>query len=181
MKSVGSKLNFILLAIVVFILLFGSQAYNYTKLPLSIIDKGDTAWMIVACAFVLLMTPGLAFFYGGMVNIKNIISTMLQSFVALGVISVVWVFIGFSLAFGDSIYGIFGNPMTFLNFQNVTLSPNEKLSPTNPFLLFAFFQLKFAIITPAIISGSFAERIRFRSYILYICLLYTSQSPRDRG
>lgn len=172
MKSLGSKLNFILLAVVVFILLFGSQAYNYTKLPLSIIDKGDTAWMIVACAFVLLMTPGLAFFYGGMVNVKNIISTMLQSFVALGVISVVWVFIGFSLAFGDSIYGIIGNPMTFLNFKDVTLSPNEKFSPTIPFLLFAFFQLKFAIITPAIISGSFAERIRFRSYILYM-LLFT--------
>ena len=136
------------------------------------IDKGDTAWMIVACAFVLLMTPGLAFFYGGMVNIKNIISTMLQSFVALGVISVIWILLGFSLSFGDSFYGIIGNPFTYFNFEGVTLSPHEDFGSTIPFLLFAFFQLKFAIITPAIISGSFAERIRFRSYILFM-LLFT--------
>ena len=128
--------------------------------------------MIVACAFVLLMTPGLAFFYGGMVNIKNIISTMLQSFVALGVISVIWILLGFSLSFGDSIYGVIGNPFTYFNFKGVTLAPNEDFGATIPFLLFAFFQLKFAIITPAIISGSFAERIRFRSYILYM-LLFT--------
>ena len=128
--------------------------------------------MIVACAFVLLMTPGLAFFYGGMVNIKNIISTMLHSFVALGVISVIWILLGFSLSFGDSFYGIIGNPFTYFNFEGVTLSPNEDFGSTIPFLLFAFFQLKFAIITPAIISGSFAERIRFRSYILYM-LLFT--------
>ena len=172
MTKIGSKLNFIVLTIVVFIVLLGNVDYNVevnNELPL---DKGDTAWMIVACAFVLLMTPGLAFFYGGMVNIKNIISTMLQSFVALGVISVVWILLGFSLSFGDSLYGIIGNPFTYFNFKGVTLSPNEDFGSTIPFLLFAFFQLKFAIITPAIISGSFAERIRFRSYILYM-LLFT--------
>jgi Amt family ammonium transporter len=118
------------------------------------------------------MTPGLAFFYGGMVNVKNIISTMLQSFVALGVITIVWIFVGFSLSFGDSFYGIIGNPTTFLFFDNVTLAPNPNYGPTIPFLLFAFFQLKFAIITPALISGSFAERISFRSYILFM-LLFT--------
>jgi Amt family ammonium transporter len=128
--------------------------------------------MLVSSAFVLLMTPGLAFFYGGMVNVKNIISTMLQSFVALGVITIVWIFVGFSLSFGDSFYGIIGNPTTFLFFDNVTLAPNPNYGPTIPFLLFAFFQLKFAIITPALISGSFAERIRFRSYILFM-LLFT--------
>ena len=167
MTKIGSKLNFIVLTIVVFIILLGNVDYNVevnNELPL---DKGDTAWMIVACAFVLLMTPGLAFFYGGMVNIKNIISTMLQSFVALGVISVIWILLGFSLSFGDSFYGIIGNPFTYFNFKGVTLSPNEDFGSTIPFLLFAFFQLKFAIITPAIISGSFAERIRFRSYILF--------------
>ena len=172
MTKIGSKLNFIVLTIVVFIILIGNVNYNVEvnhDLP---IDKGDTAWMIVACAFVLLMTPGLAFFYGGMVNIKNIISTMLQSFVALGVISVIWILLGFSLSFGDSFYGIIGNPFTYFNFEGVTLSPNEDFGSTIPFLLFAFFQLKFAIITPAIISGSFAERIRFRSYILYM-LLFT--------
>ena len=153
------------------VILFGNKSFN-TDIDTSAIDSGDTAWMIVSCAFVLLMTPGLAFFYGGMVNVKSIISTMLQSFVALGVISVVWILIGFSLAFGDSIYGIIGNPTTYFNFKNVTLAPHPDFGSTIPFLIFALFQLKFAIITPAIISGSFAERIRFRSYILFM-LLFT--------
>ncbi len=153
------------------IILFGNKSFD-TDIDSSAIDSGDTAWMIVSCAFVLLMTPGLAFFYGGMVNVKSIISTMLQSFVALGVISVVWILIGFSLAFGDSIFGIIGNPTTYFNFKNVTLAPHPEFGSTIPFLIFALFQLKFAIITPAIISGSFAERIRFRSYILFM-LLFT--------
>jgi Amt family ammonium transporter len=170
-SSTGSKINFIFLAIVVFLILIGNKTYDY-NVSEQAIDSGDTTWMLVSSAFVLLMTPGLAFFYGGMVNVKNIISTMLQSFVALGVITVVWVFVGFSLSFGDSIYGIIGNPTTFLFFENVTLAPNPEYGPTIPFLLFAFFQLKFAIITPALISGSFAERIRFRSYILFM-LLFT--------
>ncbi|MDG1351187.1 MAG: ammonium transporter [Crocinitomicaceae bacterium] len=170
-SSIGRKINFIFLAIVVFLILIGNKTYDY-NVSEQAIDSGDTAWMLVSSAFVLLMTPGLAFFYGGMVNVKNIISTMLQSFVALGVITVVWVFVGFSLSFGDSIYGIIGNPTTFLFFENVTLAPNPEYGPTIPFLLFAFFQLKFAIITPALISGSFAERIRFRSYILFM-LLFT--------
>lgn len=170
-SSTGRKINFIFLAIVVFLILIGNKTYDY-NVSEQAIDGGDTAWMLVSSAFVLLMTPGLAFFYGGMVNVKNIISTMLQSFVALGVITVVWVFVGFSLSFGDSIYGIIGNPTTFLFFENVTLAPNPEYGPTIPFLLFAFFQLKFAIITPALISGSFAERIRFRSYILFM-LLFT--------
>ena len=170
-KNWGSKLNFVLLAILVCVVLFENDPYDYSTSHLPI-DSGDTAWMIVASAFVLLMTPGLAFFYGGMVNIKNVISTMLQSFVALGVISVAWVVIGFSLAFGDSFYGIIGSPITYFSFKNVTLAPHPEFGPTIPFLIFAFFQLKFAIITPALISGSFAGRIRFRSYILFI-LLFT--------
>lgn len=168
----GRKLNFLVLGLIVLVILIGNNSYEYISDSTLQIDSGDTAWMIVSCALVLLMTPGLAFFYGGMVNIKSIISTMFQSFVALGVVSVVWVFIGFSLAFGDSLYGIIGNPFTFMNFKNVTLNPNINFGSTIPFLLFALFQLKFAIITPAIISGSFAERIRFRSYILFM-LLFT--------
>ena len=170
-KELGPKLNFIFLAVLVCCILIGNEPYVIDP-DAEAIDKGDTAWMIVASAFVLLMTPGRAFFYGGMVNVKNIISTMLQSFVALGVISVVWVFVGFSLSFGESFYGIIGNPMTYMNFKNVTLSPHPEFGSTIPFLLFALFQLKFAIITPALISGSFAERIRFRSYILFM-LLFT--------
>lgn len=163
--NVGKKINFFVLSIVVLIVLIGSNSYSGMS---SGIDAGDTAWMLVASAFVLLMTPGLSFFYGGMIDKKNVISTMLQSFIALGVVSVIWVLIGFSLAFGDSIGGIIGNPTTFFNFNEVGLAPNPDFSETIPFLLFAMFQLKFAIITPALITGSFAGRVRFRSYILFM-------------
>ena len=163
----GKKINFFILSIIVIICVY--SASNYQELT-STIDSGDTAWMIVASAFVLLMTPGLSFFYGGMVSKKNIISTMLQSFIALGVISILWVLVGFSLAFGDSIGGIIGNPLTYFAFNNVGLEPNSDFSSTIPFLLFALFQLKFAIITPAIITGSFAGRVRFRSYIFFMVL-----------
>ncbi len=163
----GKKINFIILSTLVILCVL--TASNYQELS-SEIDSGDTAWMIVASAFVLLMTPGLSFFYGGMVNKKNIISTMLQSFIALGVISILWVLVGFSLAFGDSIGGIIGNPFTYFAFKNVGSEPNTNFSSTIPFLLFALFQLKFAIITPALITGSFAGRVRFRSYILFMLL-----------
>ncbi|MEX1187840.1 MAG: ammonium transporter [Bacteroidia bacterium] len=163
----GKKINFIVLAFLVVVSAFTATAYPELT---SQIDKADTAWMLISSAFVLLMTPGLSFFYGGMINKKNVISTMLQSFVALGVISVIWVLVGFSLAFGDSIGGIIGNPLTYLNFKNVGLEPNAQFSATIPFLLFALFQLKFAIITPALITGSFAGRVRFRSYILFMVL-----------
>jgi Amt family ammonium transporter len=165
----GRKLNFVALTLLVLVILLLGSEYEYID-GVGTIDKGDTAWMIVASAFVLLMTPGLAFFYGGMVSRKSVISTMLQSFVALGVISIIWVVVGFSLAFGDSFYGIIGNPATYFNFHSVTISPNPMFSDSIPFLLFALFQLKFAIITPALITGSFAERIRFRSYILFMVL-----------
>ena len=134
------------------------------------INSGDTAWMLVATAFVLLMTPGLAYFYGGMVNTKNVISTMLQSFIAMGVISIVWVTVGFSLAFGDSIGGFVGNPATYFMFNGVLDGKPWSLAPTIPLALFAFFQLKFAVITPALVTGSMAERIKFRSYILFMIL-----------
>lgn len=138
------------------------------------LNTGDTAWMLTAAALVLLMTPGLSFFYGGMVRPKNVISTMLQSFVAMGVISVLWVCVGFSLAFGDSLgspgYGLVGNPATFFMFKGVTGATQADLAPTIPFVLFALFQLKFAIITPALVVGSFAERVRFSAYLLFISL-----------
>jgi len=134
------------------------------------IDKADTAWMIVATAFVLFMTPGLSFFYGGMVGWRNVISTMLQSFIALGVVSLLWYLVGFSLAFGESYHGLIGNPLTYFSFNNVGLATNPDFSPTIPFLIFALFQLKFAIITPALITGSFAERVKFTSYLLFMVL-----------
>ncbi len=163
----GKKINFLALSLIVLISVV--TASHYEELSSSI-DSGDTAWMIVASAFVLLMTPGLSFFYGGMISRKHIISTMLQSFVALGVISVLWVIVGFSLCFGESIGGIIGNPFTYFNFHGVGSEPNPDFAGTIPFLLFALFQLKFAIITPALITGSMAGRIRFRSYILFMVL-----------
>ncbi len=134
------------------------------------INSGDVAWMLAATALVLLMTPGLAYFYGGMIDTKNIITTMLQSFIAMGVISVLWIVVGFSLAFGDSIGGLIGNPTTFFMFSHVLDGKPWSLAPTIPLVLFAFFQLKFAIITPALITGTFAERVRFKSYIIFLVL-----------
>ena len=168
----GRKSNFLALALLVPALWFLGTSYEEatTEAAMSALDTGDTAWMVVASAFVLLMTPGLAFFYGGMVDKRHIISTMLQSFVALGVISVLWVLVGFSLCFGDSLGGIVGDPRTFLAFRGVGLSPNADFAGTIPFLLFALFQLKFAIITPALITGSMAGRVRFRAYILFMVL-----------
>jgi Amt family ammonium transporter len=133
------------------------------------VNTGDVAWMLTASALVLLMTPGLSFFYGGMVSFKNVVSTMLQSVIALGVISLVWVLVGFSLAFGDDLGHVVGNPLTFFLFDRVG-EATSPLAPTIPLLVFAMFQLKFAIITPALITGSFAERVRFSSYLLFMVL-----------
>lgn len=163
-------------ALIPFILLLGVSilALFIPAVPGTIITEGissgDTAWMLAATALVLLMTPGLAYFYGGMIDTKNIISTMLQSFIAMGVISVVWIVVGFSLAFGADKGGLIGDPTTFFMFKNVLDGAPWSLAPTIPLVLFAFFQLKFAIITPALITGTFAERINFKSYILFLIL-----------
>lgn len=133
-------------------------------------NAADTTWILVATALVFLMTPGLAFFYGGMVHRKNVISTMIKSVVAAGIVSVMWIAVGFSLAFGDSIGGFIGDPTTFLFFKGVNSGEPWSLAPTIPKSLFAFFQLMFAIITPGLVVGAVAERIRFTSYIIFIAL-----------
>jgi len=130
----------------------------------------DIAWVIVATALVFLMTPGLAFFYGGMVHRKNVISTMIKSVVAAGVVSILWIVVGYSLAFGESWHGFIGNPMTHLFFKGVNSGEPWSLAPTIPKTLFSLFQLMFAIITPGLVVGAVAERIRFTSYILFIAL-----------
>ena len=159
----------IIVAILGVIIPTGIGVQDYSNL-----NAGDTAWMLTATGLVLLMTPGLALFYGGMIQSKNIISTMLQSFIAMGIVSVVWVIVGFSIAFGDSIgwkgFGLFGNPATYFMFRGVGGGTNPDLAPTFPFAVFAMFQLKFAIITPALITGSFAGRVRFRAYMLFMTL-----------
>lgn len=140
----------------------------------------NVAWMITATIFVLMMTPGLSFFYGGMVRRKNVISTMLQSFIVMGFVSVLWVVIGFGLAFGDDVWHVIGNPCHFFMFENVG-STNVGSDPTDlsqiglatttiPLALFALFQMKFAIITPSLITGAFAERIHFAGYLLFMVL-----------
>ncbi len=134
------------------------------------VNVADVAWMITATIFVLMMTPGLSFFYGGMVGQKNVISTVLQSIIAMGVISVIWVVFGFSLAFGDSLGSFVGDPRTFFMFHNVGAQVNITLAPTIPLALYALFQMKFAIITPSLITGSFAERVRFSGYLVFMIL-----------
>lgn len=158
------------LMLVIIAIVGATLNYNYSHISGGPSSPADIAWMLTATGLVLLMTPGLSFFYGGMVSSKNIISTMLQSVIAMSVISVLWVVVGFSLAFGDSIGGIIGNPFTYFMFRGVGLDTHPLLSPTIPLLLFAMFQLKFAIITPALITGAFAERIRFSAYLFFMIL-----------
>ena len=164
-------LSIILIAILT-LTFFSNLIFKNNKTPTEVIkfDTGDTAWMIVATALVLLMTPGLGFFYGGMVGKKNVISTMLQSFMAMVIVSVLWIVIAYGLCFGPSIGGLIGNPIPNLFFNNVGVKATWTLAPTIPLLLFALFQVKFAIITPALITGAFAERIRFWSYLLFMVL-----------
>lgn len=169
METKKSILPFLLLLIVAFLAFFFPALPSGSETE---IDGADVAWMLAATALVLIMTPGLAFFYGGMVKKKNVISTMFQSFICMAVVAVIWVVFGFSLVFGESIGGIIGNPATFFMFEGVVGGPNWAGAPTIPFALFAMYQLKFAIITPALITGAFAERIRFKSYILFLVLFF---------
>jgi Amt family ammonium transporter len=162
-------LPFLLLLLLVAATLFFSPSSTPPEVAHPI-DTADTAWMLTAAGLVLIMTPGLAFFYGGMVSKKNVISTMLQSYICMAVVTIIWVVVGFSFAFGDSIGGFIGNPTTFFLMKGVLHGKPWELAPTIPLMLFAFYQLKFAIITPALITGAFAERIKFTSYILFISL-----------
>jgi Amt family ammonium transporter len=136
----------------------------------NIYNQADMVWIIVATALVFLMTPALAFFYGGMVHRKNVLSTMIKSVVAAGVVCVLWVVVGYSLCFGESIHGIIGNPFTHFFFKDVVAGKPWGAAPTIPLLLFSLFQLMFAIITPGLVVGAVAERIKFSSYILFIVL-----------
>ena len=133
-------------------------------------SSADIAWVLVSSALVFLMTPGLAFFYGGMVHRKNVISTMIKSVVAAGVVGVLWIVCGFSLAFGDSIGGFIGNPATYLFYSGVKSGAAWPAATSIPLTLFSLFQLMFAIITPGLVVGAVAERIRFTGYILFIAL-----------
>jgi len=136
------------------------------------IDAGDTAFVLVSTAFVMLMTPGLAMFYGGMVRRKNVLGTYMQSFVAIALVSVQWLLIGYSLAFGPDIMGIIGS-LQWMGLSGVGLDPNPDYAATVPHMAFMIYQAMFAVITPALISGAIAERMKFSSFLVFTLLWST--------
>ncbi len=131
------------------------------------IDAGDTAFMLISTAFVMLMTPGLAFFYGGMVRSKNVLAMLMQSFIAVALISVQWVLWGYSLSFGPDVHGWIGN-LSWFGLQGVGLEPNPDYAATIPHQLFMIYQAMFAIITPALITGAVADRMKFSTYLVFL-------------
>lgn len=132
------------------------------------IDTGDTAWMLVSSAFVMLMTPGLALFYGGMVRAKNVLNMIMQSLIALAVVTVIWVVVGYSLSFAKG--SPFLGSLEWLGLRGVGQGVNGDYSPTFPHLVYMVYQMMFAIITPALISGAIAERMKFSTYVAFISL-----------
>src|SRR3954447_5829112 len=136
------------------------------------INTGDTAWMLAATALVMLMTPALGFFYGGLVRRKNVLSTIMHSFFMLALISVQWVLWGYSLAFGPDKGGIIGG-LDWFGLEGVGLDPNPAYAPTIPAQLFMIYQAMFAVITPALITGAFAERQRFKAFVIFSLLWAT--------
>ncbi len=136
------------------------------------IDTGDTTWLLVSTAFVMLMTPGLALFYGGMVRKKNVLGTIMQSFIALGIVTIQWVLFGYSLAFGPDFHHLIGN-LSWIGLNGVGLEPNPDYAATVPHQAFMLFQMMFAVITPALITGAFAERFKFSAYVIFLFLWST--------
>ncbi len=133
-------------------------------------DSGDTAWMLVSTALVLFMTPGLAFFYGGMVRSKNVLAMLMQNFMAMGLLAVLWALVGFTLAFGNvGDGGIIGN-LDFIGLRDVGSAAGFPLAPTIPFVLFCAYQMTFAVITPALITGATADRLKFNAYLIFISI-----------
>jgi Amt family ammonium transporter len=138
----------------------------------AVIDTGDTAWILIATALVTMMTPALGFFYGGMVRKKNLLSTLNLSFITMGLIGVQWVLYGYTLAFGPTQGGWIGG-LDFLGLNGVGAAPDPNYSATIPAIAFAAFQMTFAVITPALITGAFVERIRFRTFLVFTLLWAT--------
>ncbi len=136
------------------------------------VNTGDTAWMLVSTALVMLMTPGLALFYGGMVRRKNVLGTIMQSFIAMGVITVQWVLFGYSLAFGPDVLHLIGS-LKWFGLSGVGMAPNPSYAPSIPAETFMLFQMMFAVITPALITGAIAERFKFKTYLVFLLLWAT--------
>lgn len=166
--TLKSSVPFLVLAVVAVAALFVPSIPDFADS--SKYNSADITWILVSTALVFLMTPALAFFYGGMVHRKNVISTMIKSSVAAGVVGVLWIVVGYSLCFGDDLGGIIGNPATHFLFKGVNSGEPWGGAPTIPKTLFSLFQLMFAVITPGLVVGAVAERIRFTSYILFTVL-----------
>jgi Amt family ammonium transporter len=130
------------------------------------IDSGDTAWILISTALVMLMTPGLAMFYGGMVRRKNVLGTIMHSFIAIALVSLQWILFGYSLSFGPDVKGLVGD-LSWAGLAQVGLTPNADYAPTIPHLLFMAYQMMFAVITPALISGAVAERMKFSAFLVF--------------
>jgi len=137
--------------------------------PPPAVNAGDTAWLLVSAALVMLMTPGLALFYGGMVRRKNILGTIMQSFIILGLISVEWILVGYSFAFGPDRWGIIGD-LSWFALDGVGLAPFKEYAATVPHQAFMIYQMMFAVITPALITGAFAERFKFSTFLVFSLL-----------
>lgn len=169
MKRISFKqiAPFLVLSIISIISIFVPTLSNYDD---GKYNGADIVWILISSALVFLMTPAVAFFYGGMVNRKNILSTMMKSVAAAGVVSILWVVVGFSLCFGDDIHGFIGNPTTFLFFKNVNSGHPWPGMPSVPLTLFSLFQLMFAIITPGLVVGAIAERMRYTAFVLFTVL-----------
>ena len=132
------------------------------------IDTGDTAWMLASTALVMFMTPGLGLFYGGLVRAKNVLATVMQSFIALALVSVVWALVGYTLAFGPD-KGLIIGSLKYIGLHGVG-APPAGLAPTIPASVFMVFQMMFAVITPALITGAFAERMKFSGWLVFLGL-----------
>ncbi|MFL5741220.1 MAG: ammonium transporter [Flavisolibacter sp.] len=165
--TLRSSLPFLILAAIAISALFIPSLPNFDN---GKYNSADIAWIIVATALVFLMTPGLAFFYGGMVTRKNVLSTMMKSVVAAGVVGVLWIVVGYGLCFGTDVKGVIGNPLSHLFYKGVASGEPWVGAPTIPKSLFSMFQLMFAIITPGLVVGAIAERMRFVAYVLFTIL-----------
>ena len=140
--------------------------------PPSVINSGDNAWVLASSALVLMMTaPGLILFYGGLVRSKNVLATMMHSLILMALVSVLWMVFGYSMAFAEG-SAFVGNPLTYFMLKGVGGAPNPDYAGTIPQESFMLFQMMFAIITPALISGAVAERIKFKAYVLFVVLLF---------
>jgi Amt family ammonium transporter len=169
-RRLYKRFSAMLLSLVVFVPLAAMAQdvvpASAAAVPAVRIDTGDTAWILISTALVMLMTPGLAMFYGGMVRKKNVLGTIMHSFIAIALVSLQWVLFGYSLSFGPDVKGVIGS-LSWAGLNGVGLTPNADYAPTIPHLLFMAYQMMFAVITPALISGAVAERMKFSTFLIF--------------